>query len=159
MDTGPTTKDGTNMIAMKKTTLVTTEDRVRRWRLVDADGQVVGRLASRLAMILMGKDKPTYTPHIDTGDFVVVLNCEKVAFTGTKWTNKVYRHHSGWIGGLKETSAERLRARHPDRILRLAVQRMLPKGKLGKKMLKKLNIYAGAEHPHAAQNPEPMNLK
>ena len=146
------------MIAMKKTTLATPASRVQRWRLVDADGQVVGRLASRLAMILMGKDKPIYTPYVDTGDFVVVVNCEKVAFTGTKWTDKVYRHHSGWIGGLKETTAERLRARHPDRILRLAVQRMLPKGKLGKHMLMKLKIYAGAEHPHAAQQPERMQL-
>ncbi len=129
------------------------------WYVVDATDQVVGRLATRIAMILMGKHKPTYTPHVDTGDFVVVTNCEKVRFTGQKWRNKVYRHHTGHIGGLVTTTAANMRKEHPDRILRLAVRRMLPKTTLGRHMLKKLKIYAGSEHPHAAQNPQELTIE
>ncbi len=131
----------------------------RKWFHVDASGQVVGRLASRIAPILMGKHKPIYTPHVDCGDFVVVTNCEKVVFTGKKWIKKEYRHHTGLMGGLKVEPAARVRDRHPDRILRMAVRRMLPKTKLGRAMLKKLKIYAGPEHPHTAQQTQPMAVE
>lgn len=143
----------------QKTTMEKKETVRRDWFFVDGTEQVVGRLATRLAMILMGKHKPTYTPHVDCGDFVVVTNCEKVRFTGQKWQKKVYRYHTGYIGGLVEHTAEEIRDAHPDRILRKAVQRMLPKTKMGRQMLKKLKIYAGAEHPHAAQNPKALDIK
>ncbi len=129
----------------------------RRWWLVDADQKVVGRLASDIAMILMGKHRPTYTPHVDTGDFVVVINAEKVVFTGRKWEQKTYTWYTGYPGQKSETAAQ-WRQRHPERILREAVRRMLPKNKLGRKMLAKLKIYAGPEHPHQAQQPEPLEL-
>ncbi|REJ66445.1 MAG: 50S ribosomal protein L13 [Planctomycetota bacterium] len=125
-----------------------------KWWLFDADGEIVGRLASRIAMILMGKHKPTYTPHVDTGDFVVVVNVEKIEFSGKKWDQKEYTRYTGWPG-LRVESAQTRRERHPDRILSEAVRRMLPKNKLGVQMLKKLKVYAGAEHPHQAQNPAP----
>lgn len=141
-----------------KTTMATKESVQNDWYVVDGTDQIVGRLASRIAMILMGKHKPTYTPHVDCGDFVVVTNCEKVVFTGNKWRDKVYRHHTGWIGGLVEQSASRVRDHHPDRILRLAVRRMLPKTKMGRKMLKKLKIFAGDAHPHEAQQPQVLEL-
>lgn len=143
----------------QKTTMEKKETVKHDWFHVDGTDQVVGRLATRLAMILMGKHKPTYTPHVDCGDFVVVTNCEKVRFTGQKWQNKVYRYHTGYIGGLVENTAEEIRDAHPDRILRKAVQRMLPKTKMGRQMLKKLKIYAGPEHPHAAQNPSVLEIK
>ncbi len=146
------------MTAMKKTTLRKPGECATKWVVVDAEDQVVGRMASQIAMRLMGKHKPDYTPSFDCGDGVVVVNCDKVVFTGQKWDKKVYRHHSGYIGGLKELSARRVFSRYPDRILFQAVKRMLPKGKLGEKMIKKLKIYAGPEHPHAAQNPEPLAL-
>lgn len=143
----------------QKTTMEKKETVRQDWFLVDGTEQVVGRLAVRLAMILMGKHKPTYTPHVDCGDFVVVTHCEKVRFTGQKWQKKIYRYHTGYIGGLVENTAEEIRDAHPDRILRKAVQRMLPKTKMGRQMLKKLKIYAGAEHPHAAQNPKVLDIK
>jgi large subunit ribosomal protein L13 len=127
-----------------------------KWVVVDAANQVVGRMASQIAMRLMGKHRPDYTPSFDCGDGVVVVNCEKVVFTGAKWDRKVYRRHSGYIGGLKELTARKVLSSHPDRILYMAVKRMLPKGKLGEKMIKKLKIYSGPEHPHTAQAPEPM---
>lgn len=130
----------------------------RRWMLVDAQDEVLGRLASRIALVLRGKHKPVYTPHLDTGDFVVVVNIEKVAMTGRKWDQKVYYRHTKYPGGIRETSATRMRDEHPDRMLYLAVRGMLPKNRLGRAMIKKLKIYAGPEHPHAAQKPEPIVL-
>lgn len=126
----------------------------RQWWLVDAENQVVGRLAANLAQILMGKHRPTYTPHVDTGDFVVVINADKVRFTGKKWEYKVYERYTGYPSGRRVVPAERLRASKPDEILRHAVRLMLPKNKLAAKMLKKLKIYAGSEHPHHAQQPQ-----
>lgn len=144
------------MTAMKKTTLRKPGECDTQWVIVDANEKVVGRLASRIAMLLMGKHRPDYTPSFDCGDGVVVVNCEKIVFTGAKWDRKIYRWHSGYIGGLKEATARKVLSRHPDRVLYQAVKRMLPKGKLGEKMIKKLKIYAGPEHPHAAQKPEPL---
>ncbi|MDY0000212.1 MAG: 50S ribosomal protein L13 [Polyangia bacterium] len=130
----------------------------RRWILVDMDGQVLGRAATEIAMILRGKHRPTYTPHVDAGDFVVVVNAEKVRLTGNKLTDKKYYSHSGYIGSLKVKSAGELLVEHPDRVVRAAVRGMLPKNTLGRSLLKKLKIYAGPEHPHAAQQPTPHKL-
>lgn len=146
------------MTAMKKTTLRKPGECATKWVVMDADNQIVGRMASAIAMRLMGKHKPDYTPSFDCGDGVIVVNCEKVVFTGAKWDRKIYRRHSGYIGGLKELSARKVAASHPDRILYMAVKRMLPKGKLGEKMIKKLKLCVGPEHSHAAQNPEPLAL-
>jgi large subunit ribosomal protein L13 len=129
----------------------------QKWYLVDATEKVVGRLASDIAVILMGKHRPTYTPHVDTGDFVVVINAEKVVFTGKKWAQKTYTWYTGYPGLRSETAGERLE-KAPEKILREAVRRMLPKSKLGRRMLSKLKIYAGPEHPHQAQQPEPKEL-
>lgn len=129
----------------------------QKWLLVDATDKVVGRLASEIAVILMGKHRPTYTPHVDTGDFVVVVNCEKVRFTGKKWDQKTYAWYTGYPGQRKVNAADRL-AKHPELILREAVRRMLPKNKLGAAMLTKLKIYAGPDHPHQAQQPELTEL-
>ena len=126
----------------------------RTWYLVDAEGQSVGRLASKIAMVLSGKAKPTYTPHVDTGDMVVVINADKVTMTGNKWAAKKYYRRSRFFGSLKETTAEEMLEKDPTFILKDAVQGMLPKTKLGKKMGTKLKLYAGAEHPHQAQNPQ-----
>lgn len=131
----------------------------RKWYVVDATGLTVGRLASNVAMILMGKNKPTYTTFLDVGDHVVIVNCEKVIFSGNKWEDKYYRHHTGWPGGLKETQAKDLFARHPERILEYAITGMLPKTKLGRAMAKKLCLYVGPEHPHQAQKPEKLMIK
>ncbi|MCA9235288.1 MAG: 50S ribosomal protein L13 [Planctomycetales bacterium] len=128
-----------------------------KWLLVDADDKVVGRLASEIAVILMGKHRPTYTPHVDTGDFVVVVNCEKIKFTGKKWEQKTYAWYTGYPRQRTIAAADRLE-RKPDMILREAVRRMLPKNKLGRAMLAKLKIYAGPSHPHQAQQPEPTDL-
>ena len=130
----------------------------RRWYLVDAEDQVLGRLATRVATMLMGKTKPVYTQFLDTGDFVVVVNADKVRLSGSKLDSKVYYSHSGYPGGLKKITARQLLARHPDRLVRNAVKGMLPKNKLGRKMLRKLKVYAGAEHPHEAQQPEETAL-
>jgi large subunit ribosomal protein L13 len=126
----------------------------KNWWLFDAENQVLGRLASRIAVILMGKHRPTYTPHVDTGDYVVVINCDKVHLSGTKWSDKTYTWFTGYTGLRKVTAEARLQQR-PELILREAVRRMLPKNKLAVKMLDKLKIYAGTDHPHAAQNPQP----
>jgi len=131
-------------------------DTYRRWRLVDADGLVLGRLATRVAVSLMGKDKPVYAPHLDCGDFVVVVNASRLRLTGNKWESKTYYRHTGYPGGIKATRASEMK---PDELVKKAVSRMLPKSKLGRAMLKKLKVYAGAEHPHAAQRPEPMEMK
>lgn len=130
----------------------------RKWFVVDASDQVLGRLATRLATLLMGKDRSNYTDFLDTGAFVIVVNADKVRLTGRKWSQKVYYSHSRYPGGLKEITAENLLRRYPDRLVRLAVRGMLPKNKLGKRMIRKLKIYAGADHPHQAQKPEPLAL-
>ena len=126
----------------------------KKWYLVDASDKIVGRMATQIAMRLRGKHKPIFTPHADTGDFVVVVNAEKVAFTGNKWDRKIYYRHTGYMGGLKEITAGKLLEKKPEEILRLAVKRMLPKNSLGRRQLKKLKIYAGANHPHEAQQLE-----
>ena len=131
----------------------------RKWYVVDAGGQTLGRLATEIARILRGKNKPQYTPHVDTGDFVVVVNAEKVVVTGRKAEQKVYRRHSGYPGGLKETSYEQMMERRPTEILRRAVKGMMPKNRLARQQLRKLKIYAGPEHPHAAQNPQPYEVR
>ena len=128
----------------------------RKWFLVDAEGKVLGRLATRVAHVLRGKHKATFAPHLDVGDHVVVINAEKVHLTGRKLTDKMYRWHSGYIGGLREVSAERMLKSHPERVVEWAVQGMLPKGRLGRAMARKLKVYKGADHPHAAQKPEPL---
>jgi large subunit ribosomal protein L13 len=125
----------------------------RDWYVVDASGQVLGRLATQIATLLRGKHKPTYTPSIDGGDFVVVINTEKIRITGRKADQKIYYRHSGYPGGLKATPYRMMLAKHPDRILRIAVKGMLPKSRLGRKLLLKLRIYSGPNHPHAAQQP------
>ncbi len=130
----------------------------RKWYVVDAEGKTLGRLATTVAATLRGKHKPTYTPHIDTGDFVVVVNAEKIKVTGSKETQKVYYRHSNYPGGLKSETLKDLRERHPDRIIENAVKGMLPRTALGKQQLTKLKIYAGAEHPHTAQNPVTLEL-
>ncbi len=136
-----------------KTYLPAIEGNSRAWHVLDAEGAVLGRLASKAAMILMGKHKPVYTPFLDTGDHVIVVNAEKVRLTGAKENQKLYRTHSGYPGGLKETAASKMRVVRPIRIVELAVQGMLPKTKLGKQMYRKLNVYAGPKHPHSAQQP------
>ena len=131
----------------------------RKWYVVDAQGQVLGRLASRVATVLRGKHKPTFSPHLDVGDHVVVINAEKVQLTGRKLKDKQYRWHTGYIGGLKEVSAETMLRTHPDRVIEWAVEGMLPKNRLGRAMAKKLKVYRGAEHPHDAQQPQPLEVK
>ena len=131
---------------------------VKKWHLVDAQGQIVGRLASQIAMLLRGKTRPQFTPHCDTGDFVVVVNADKVIFTGKKLDKKIYYRHSGYMGGLKATTAKQLLQNKPEAVLRQAVWGMLPKNRLGRRLLKKLKIYAGPNHPHQAQQPEPLAL-
>ena len=130
----------------------------RKWWIVDLDGQVVGRAATRIAHILRGKHKTTFTPHVDDGDYVIVINANKAQFTGKKWQDKKYYKHSGFVGGLKEITAEKLRDRHPDQIVMRAVKGMLPRGPLGRAQLKKLKIYEGSEHPHGAQQAEVLDL-
>ena len=129
---------------------------VRSWFVIDAGGAVLGRVASKAAMILMGKHKPTYVPFLDTGDHVIVINAQKVRLTGQKERDKMYRSHSGYPGGLKETSASKMRATRPAKMVELAVAGMLPKTKLGKQMYRKLKVYAGSKHPHEGQKPAQM---
>jgi large subunit ribosomal protein L13 len=131
----------------------------RKWHLIDAEGQTLGRLAAEIACLLRGKNKPQYTPHIDTGDFVVVVNADRVVVTGKKAEQKVYRRHTGYPGGLREMSYEQMLERKPTEILRKAVRRMMPKTRLGRQQLRKLKIYAGPEHPHEAQSPEPYEVR
>ena len=130
----------------------------RKWYVVDATGMTLGRLASEIAKILRGKHKPIFTPHMDTGDYVIVVNAEKVKVTGKKLDQKIYYRHSGYVGGLKETTLKDMLKRHPDRVLRYAVKGMLPKGPLGRKMFKKLFVYIGTDHKHAAQKPEALTF-
>jgi large subunit ribosomal protein L13 len=130
----------------------------REWYVVDAAGKTLGRLAARIATVLRGKHKVTFTPGMDVGDFVIVINANKVVLTGRKRQQKVYYRHTGYMGGLKEIPFERMIASHPDRVIRLAVQGMLPHNRLGRAMLRKLKVYGGAEHPHEAQQPKPLEL-
>ena len=130
----------------------------RSWWIADADGVVLGRLASRIAMKLMGKDKPTFTPHMDDGDFVIVVNAADVVLTGKKDEGKLYRRHTGYPGSLREMTAAEMREKHPERIVEKAVWGMLPKNRLGRKMLGKLKVYPGPDHPHEAQKPEPLEI-
>lgn len=130
----------------------------REWWVVDLDGQVVGRAASQIASILRGKNKPMFTPHVDTGDFVIAINADKVVFTGTKADKKSYYRHSGYPGGLRTTSATKMLRDNPEHVLKEAVRRMLPKNILGRSLLKKLKVYSGPEHPHQAQQPKPLEL-
>jgi large subunit ribosomal protein L13 len=129
-----------------------------RWYLVDAEGKVLGRLATKLADLLRGKNKPTFTPHVDTGDFVIIVNAEKVSLTGKKMKDKIYYRHTGYPGGIKEMSAEKLLAKKPTEMIRMAVKGMLPKNSLGRQMLRKLKIYAGSKHPHEAQKPVSIEI-
>lgn len=140
-------------------TFVAKENEVeKKWYVVDAEDKVLGRLATQVAARLRGKHKPIFTPHSDTGDFIVVVNAEKVVLTGTKWDNKFYYHYSGYIGGLKKISARKMLEKKPEELFRAAVKRMLPKNSLGRRQLKKLKIYMGPDHPHQAQQPEKLEI-
>ena len=141
-----------------KTKSVSKDEVVRSWYVVDADGEVVGRIASKIASVLRGKHKPTYTPHADTGDYVVVINAEKIKFTGSKMDQKEYLRFSGYPGGLKRRTASEMLEKKPIAIIEKAVKGMLPKNKLGRAMFKKLFVYEGSEHPHTAQKPEPFKF-
>ena len=131
----------------------------RKWYVVDAEGQTLGRLSSEIAKVLRGKNKPTYTTHIDTGDNVIVVNAEKIKVTGKKLDQKIYYNHSDFPGGMRETTLKEMLAKKPEDVITLAVKGMLPKGPLGRSMITKLHVYAGAEHPHAAQKPEALEIK
>ncbi len=143
---------------MNKTPLPTKESLDQKWYVVDAADRRLGRLATEIAMILRGKNKPTFTPHMDTGDFVIVVNAEKVVVTGRKSSQKLYRRHSGRPGGMKVETFDQLQARIPERIVEKAVKGMLPKNALGRKLFTKLKVYQGSEHPHQAQKPEVLNI-
>ena len=130
----------------------------RKWYVVDAEGQTLGRLASEVAKVLRGKNKPEFTPHVDTGDYVIVVNAAKVQVTGKKLSQKIYYHHSDYVGGMKETTLAEMLAKKPEKVIELAVKGMLPKGPLGRAMIKKLHVYAGAEHANAAQKPEVLTF-
>ena len=134
------------------------EEIKKHWHVIDAEGQVLGRLATRAARLLTGKDKPIYTPFLDTGDHVIIINAEKIRLTGKKLTDKMYRHHTGYPGGLRETAAGVLLSKNPGKLVREAVIGMLPKTKLGRAMRKKLKVYQGPQHPHQAQRPTPLAL-
>ncbi len=142
-----------------KTYVASTEDRDRQWVVVDAEGQTLGRLATRIADALRGKRKPTFTPHLDVGDFVVVVNAEKISVTGAKRTEKLYHRHSGYPGGLRTRTLTEMLEKRPEEVIRLAVKGMLPKNRLGRKQLTKLKVYAGPEHPHAAQTPQKLEIE
>ena len=142
-----------------KTYVAKPSDRQRDWLIVDATGQTLGRLATQIADALRGKRKPTYTPHIDTGDFVVVVNAEKISVSGNKLEDKLYRRHSGYPGGLKTRTLNEMLERRPEEVIRLAVKGMLPRNRLARKQLTKLKVYAGPDHPHAAQQPKPMEIQ
>lgn len=143
---------------MRTTYIAKKADIDRKWYVVDAEGKTLGRLASEVAKVLRGKNKPIYTPHVDTGDYVIVINAEKIAVTGKKLDQKVYTHHSGYIGGLKETTLKEMLAKKPENVITHAVKGMLPKNALGRSMIKKLRVYAGAEHDHQAQKPEVLEI-
>ena len=131
----------------------------RKWYVVDATGYTLGRLASEVAKVLRGKNKPVFTPHVDTGDYVIVVNADKIKVTGKKLDQKIYYHHSDYVGGMKETTLREMLAKKPEKVVELAVKGMLPKGPLGREMFTKLHVYAGAEHPHAAQQPREIKME
>lgn len=143
---------------MDKTYIPKSGDITQDWILVDANGQNLGRLATQIAQILLGKHKPTFTPGMDTGDFVVVVNCERIQVTGNKMEEKMYYRHSQYPGGLKEITLRKQLQKHPDRVIRAAVWGMLPHNKFGRQLIKKLKVYAGPDHPHSAQQPKPLTL-
>ncbi|WP_100404140.1 50S ribosomal protein L13 [Bacillus sp. FJAT-42315] len=144
---------------MRTTYMAKASEIERKWYVVDAEGKTLGRLSSEVASILRGKHKPTYTPHVDTGDHVIIINAEKIELTGKKLTDKIYYRHSMYPGGLKTRTALEMRTNYPERMLELAIKGMLPKGSLGRQMAKKLHVYAGAEHKHEAQKPEVYELR
>lgn len=141
-----------------KTFSAKTETVKREWFVIDATDKVLGRLSTEIARRLRGKHKPEYTPHVDTGDYIVIINAEKVRVTGNKENDKLYQHHTGYIGSLKTTNLAKLRQEHPERIIKSSVKGMLPKNSLGRAMFKKLKVYAGASHEHAAQQPQPLEI-
>lgn len=141
-----------------KTKSAKKEEVTRQWHVIDADGEIVGRMCTRIADVLRGKHKPSYTPHVDTGDYIIVINCEKIRFTGNKMAAKEYQRYSGYPGGQSKATAQEIMDRHPRRIVENAVRGMLPKNRLGRQMFKKLFVYEGTEHPHAAQQPIKMEL-
>ena len=141
-----------------KTVSMRAEDVQRSWLVVDADGQTLGRLATEIARRLRGKHKAEYTPHVDTGDYVIVVNADKVRVTGNKTTDKMYYRHSGYPGGIKSISFAHLQQKHPEQIIEKAVKGMLPRNRLGRSMFRKLKVYAGSEHPHSAQQPQPLEI-
>ncbi|UCH81186.1 MAG: 50S ribosomal protein L13 [Nitrospiraceae bacterium] len=141
-----------------KTKSAKNTDVIRKWHVIDADGLAVGRLAARVASIIRGKNKPIFTPHVDTGDYVVIINVEKIRFTGNKLEKKTYYRHSGYPGGLKSKTARDIMKESPERIIYSAVRGMLPKNTLGRQQFKKLKVYRGADHPHSSQNPEELSL-
>jgi len=142
-----------------KTYMANNQTVERKWFVVDAKGKRLGRLSTEVATLIRGKHKPTFTPHVDCGDYVIVINAKEIELTGNKWEDKKYYRHSQYPGGLKTTNAKELNAKFPERMIEFAIKGMLPKGRLGRQMYKKLFVYAGAEHPHAAQQPEVMELK
>ncbi|MGC8872203.1 MAG: 50S ribosomal protein L13 [Caldimicrobium sp.] len=142
----------------KQTPWVKKEEVERKWYLIDAKNQILGRLASKIAYLLQGKHRPDYTPHVDQADFLVIINADKIRLTGKKLDQKLYWRHSGYMGGLKQETARQLLERKPEKLIYLAVKRMLPRNRLRNKLLKKLKIYAGPEHPHQAQNPQPLEI-
>ena len=137
-----------------KTTMAKANEVDRKWYVIDAEDKVLGRLATEVATLLRGKHKPIYTPHVDTGDFVIVINADKVKLTGTKWDNKIHASHTGYPGGRREVVYKEIREKHPERVVEYAVKGMLPKSRLGRSMFGKLKVYAGPDHPHEAQKPE-----
>ncbi|MGM0855248.1 MAG: 50S ribosomal protein L13 [Bacillota bacterium] len=144
---------------MRTTYMAKANEIDRKWFVVDAEGKTLGRLASEVASILRGKHKPTFTPHVDTGDHVIILNASKIELTGKKLTDKIYYRHTNHPGGLKQRTALEMRTNYPEKMLELTIKGMLPKGSLGRQMFKKLHVYAGAEHPHQAQQPEVYELR
>lgn len=145
-------------IMTQKSYLAKNEEVERKWYVVDATGMSLGRLAAQVAKVLQGKHKPTYTPHVDTGDYVIVINAEKIVLTGKKWTQKKYYRHTGYPGGIKEQTAKEILEKYPERLIEKAVKGMLPKTTLGRHMFKKLKVYSGSNHPHEAQKPEKLEL-
>ncbi|WP_040225797.1 50S ribosomal protein L13 [Bhargavaea cecembensis] len=144
---------------MRTTFMANAQNVDRKWLVIDAEGKTLGRLASEVASILRGKHKPTYTPNVDTGDHVIIINAEKIELTGNKLQDKIYYRHTGHPGGIRQRTAGEMRDKFPTRMLELAIKGMLPKGPLGRQMFRKLHVYAGAEHPHAAQQPEVYELR
>jgi len=141
-----------------RTFMLRKEDVKRDWYVIDATGKTLGRLCSQIAFRLMGKHKPIYTPHVDTGDYLIVINAEKIKLTGKKWTQKIYYRHSGYMGGLKSFTAKQMWEKKPECLIELGVKKMLPKNRLGRKMFKKMKVYAGPTHPHQAQKPIPLEI-